>query len=1089
MLLQYHDAVGDAELRKSIVEVHRDCLWSNASFDDVVITTGGQQAVSLGLSAVFSSTCLLLQQPCYFGAIRYMKAYLPRVRIYTWTNTDDLIVLMHEHAHSAIYVTSNYAPDSTLPSCCISENDKEKIMMLARELSITIIEDNPYDITRYDYDGDDVHHTLASRVCHDDVNVLFIGGMSKVVGPALRIGFICANSKKMMSKLKSLKITGDLFTSPLCQNVCHSVLNKYDANGDSVLLAGLKSFLRSKRDAMMRTLEQHLSMFDRVSWNVPIAGVYIQLSWQPSSSCNVSLFTLFDKHGAIVDRSGYSYLDGCDRHHAKLNYAEMSDDNLDMGVLRLCAAFEEYYNGECHDMQTAVLKPVILAPKSECFHVLITSGGTCVPLDGVRVLTNISHGTTGACIAEEMLKRGHTVTYLYAKHSKRPFHRLLTLDIDHDDDEYERLSVIRNELAHYVHNGKLIEIEYVTYQQYYDHCDYILTSSHIDVAIFAAAVGDFGPDHQSSSKLSSDKDLTISLIRLPKIIKNVKQWAPRVFMVSFKLLVDVPFDEMIEVAYEGRLSAKSDIVVANVVPAGNLSIGSRRTVLITPEKGVTPTTTMDLPCCLCSMITRRLSHSHYRTKSISCEASLDSSMSVLDDVCLGCERLGYWVPYLKSEPNGREFGFVAIRLNEQERMLAGASDGFVITCRGSRKSQGGVTRHAVMVHHVDFNTKTVYVVENVLEHKASLNANVAASIFTHYPSLNVIVHAHIFPPTAYTTTADHAPGTQEDLDEVMACFRSATSARAGSADSVCINLINHGCIVTGSDWSDIKSVIGQNHTYRENPRHYDVTYERFLKSVNEFGVLVECHMKVPITSARVLDLAAGTGSVSDCLLSLGATDIVMCDASGGMLDVAVNKLMTKYRNVKLSTSIQRMQSLQFDESSLYKQPHNTRFDCCVCRQAINYAAVDVQGLTSVFTRIHDVLDNDGVFAFNAPNYDKSRHTDYTSISSYSYKSVTSSPTTGDTYVDLVEANSMDDDDRLLHHSQHCTIATLMPNSEEIQRESYYDYNCFTMFTCVEFVTALQSAGFKKIETFGKVNGTIVSPCCLSSKTLYVVAHK
>ena len=46
--------------------------------------------------------------------------------------------------------------------------------------------------------------------------------------------------------------------------------------------------------------------------------------------------------------------------------------------------------------------------------VLITSGGTREPIDGVRSITNSSTGRTGATLADELLSRGHDVVYMHA---------------------------------------------------------------------------------------------------------------------------------------------------------------------------------------------------------------------------------------------------------------------------------------------------------------------------------------------------------------------------------------------------------------------------------------------------------------------------------------------------------------------------------------------------------------------------------------------------------------------------------------------------------------------------------------------------
>lgn len=52
--------------------------------------------------------------------------------------------------------------------------------------------------------------------------------------------------------------------------------------------------------------------------------------------------------------------------------------------------------------------------------VLITSGGTAEPIDGVRVLTNTSTGSTGALLAGHFVRCGHDVTLLRARGAAQP---------------------------------------------------------------------------------------------------------------------------------------------------------------------------------------------------------------------------------------------------------------------------------------------------------------------------------------------------------------------------------------------------------------------------------------------------------------------------------------------------------------------------------------------------------------------------------------------------------------------------------------------------------------------------------------------
>lgn len=195
--------------------------------------------------------------------------------------------------------------------------------------------------------------------------------------------------------------------------------------------------------------------------------------------------------------------------------------------------------------------------------VLITSGGTIAKIDDIRHIGNFSSGTTGALIAEEFLKNGHKVNYVYGKNSKTPFKRNLIIDVNKPkEQELERLSMAYEEYNKYRQN--LIEIPIATFQEYYNKLEELTKSA--DVIVLAAAVGDYSPIRQEG-KISSDKDeLVIRMQKNPKVIQHIKEWNPKTYLVGFKLLSNVGDKELLNIAKTNAEKTHSDMTVANLFP-------------------------------------------------------------------------------------------------------------------------------------------------------------------------------------------------------------------------------------------------------------------------------------------------------------------------------------------------------------------------------------------------------------------------------------------------------------------------------------------------------------------------------------------
>ena len=94
--------------------------------------------------------------------------------------------------------------------------------------------------------------------------------------------------------------------------------------------------------------------------------------------------------------------------------------------------------------------------------VLITSGGTREPIDGVRSITNFSSGTTGAALADAFADAGWDVTLLRARDARRPNR-----------------------------TDRITEATFATVAELDAACHDLLGAQRYDAVVHAAAVSDF----------------------------------------------------------------------------------------------------------------------------------------------------------------------------------------------------------------------------------------------------------------------------------------------------------------------------------------------------------------------------------------------------------------------------------------------------------------------------------------------------------------------------------------------------------------------------------------------------------------------
>ena len=155
--------------------------------------------------------------------------------------------------------------------------------------------------------------------------------------------------------------------------------------------------------------------------------------------------------------------------------------------------------------------------------VIVTSGGTISRIDDVRHVGNFSTGKTGAEIAEEFLKNGADVHYIYGNNAQRPFRRDMSLDPNKGFFK-ESCKALRAYSQFQSNQSRLKEYSVPTFDEYYSTVKDVLMNNPVDVIVLGAAVGDYGAEY-NNGKISSDKDkLVIEMSRNPKVISEIKNW-------------------------------------------------------------------------------------------------------------------------------------------------------------------------------------------------------------------------------------------------------------------------------------------------------------------------------------------------------------------------------------------------------------------------------------------------------------------------------------------------------------------------------------------------------------------------------------
>lgn len=165
--------------------------------------------------------------------------------------------------------------------------------------------------------------------------------------------------------------------------------------------------------------------------------------------------------------------------------------------------------------------------------ILITAGPTRVPIDEVRVLSNIATGETGRLLAQEAARRKAKVTLILGPVSEYGLDKSI----------------------------KLIHFSY--FDELRNKIKKELSLRKYDLVIHSAAVSDFKPKHRIRGKFNSGKGLNLKLVPLPKIIQDIKHFVSASKLITFKLEPAVSDKVLIQRARKALSSFKSNYIVAN----------------------------------------------------------------------------------------------------------------------------------------------------------------------------------------------------------------------------------------------------------------------------------------------------------------------------------------------------------------------------------------------------------------------------------------------------------------------------------------------------------------------------------------------
>ena len=329
--LQYGPTEGLGDLRERLAARMR-AAGTPAEPADLLITSGGQQALDLLARVLLDpGDRVICEGPTYPGAVPVLMAAQAEV-LHVPVDRDgiDPVGLGEALERCAregrpaklIYVIPTFQNPS---GASLSRERRAAVLEFAVRHDVLVIEDDPYSALRFEGEA-----LPTLRSLDPDGRVIYVGTLSKVFSPGLRIGYVAADHA-ILAKLNLCKQAADLCSSTLSQRLACVFL---DDPRSGALLDAQRDVYRARRDALAGALATELPPGS--GWTTPQGGLFLWVTLPRGLDSDDLLVRALARQVAFVPGRA-AFLDGQGARSLRLNFSAVDEDTLREGARRLGA--------------------------------------------------------------------------------------------------------------------------------------------------------------------------------------------------------------------------------------------------------------------------------------------------------------------------------------------------------------------------------------------------------------------------------------------------------------------------------------------------------------------------------------------------------------------------------------------------------------------------------------------------------------------------------------------------------------------------------------------------------------------------------
>lgn len=332
-LFQYHDVLGDPELRAQLAARIARTGGVPATQDNVVLTVGGQQGLEVIAKTVLNpGDDVIVEGPCYFGALGAFDLCEPTYHTVPLqadgVDLDQLEATLKQYPETKLFYT---VPDHQNPTgVTMSVAKRQRLVALANQYDFVILEDSPY--RDLGYTG-----TLLPTIKHFDTQgrVVFLSSFSKMLVPGLRVGWLVADGD-LLAGIQKMLLASNLGAASVVQAALANYMKENDLDAH---LANLRIHYHEQHDAMMAAIQKYVP--DAVTVTHPTGGFYYWVTLPQGVDTTAVLTNIAAPQAHVTYIPSANFYPQHDVHNGlRLSYSGVTPAQIDAGMRRLGQVLE-----------------------------------------------------------------------------------------------------------------------------------------------------------------------------------------------------------------------------------------------------------------------------------------------------------------------------------------------------------------------------------------------------------------------------------------------------------------------------------------------------------------------------------------------------------------------------------------------------------------------------------------------------------------------------------------------------------------------------------------------------------------------------